>query len=173
MKSARAAPLASRPGCAEHLTGYQTKRQRKKKQKHYDPCDSAIGSQIFVSHNENGTPKDKSALTNVQRFLYIALYKRIHFKTHQNCEFATQQLGAQRLLIGVDIDDALFDSCVLFLICDDRDKSSKRCKSIQNKDNALYLQLFSQKMTTLTKYPQQLSSLLMRCNVLTWSVCLD
>lgn len=39
-----------------------------------------------------------------------------HFNTHQNCEFATQQLRAEGLLIRVDIDDALFDSCVLFLI---------------------------------------------------------
>lgn len=50
----------------------------------------------------------------------------IHFNTHQNCKFATQQLGAERLLIRVDIYDALFDSRVLFLICDDRDKAFKR-----------------------------------------------
>lgn len=33
--------------------------------------------------------------------------------THQDCKLATQQLRAQRLLVRVDINDALFDSCVL------------------------------------------------------------
>lgn len=33
--------------------------------------------------------------------------------THQNGEFAAQQLGAEGLLIGVDVDDAFLDSCVL------------------------------------------------------------
>lgn len=35
--------------------------------------------------------------------------------THQNCEFATQQLRAEGLLIGVDVDDAFLDSCVLIV----------------------------------------------------------
>lgn len=35
--------------------------------------------------------------------------------THQNCEFATKQLRAEGLLIGVDVDDAFLDSCVLIV----------------------------------------------------------
>ena len=35
--------------------------------------------------------------------------------THQDCELATQQLRAQWLLVRVDVEDALFDSCVLRL----------------------------------------------------------
>lgn len=33
--------------------------------------------------------------------------------TYQDCEFTTEQLRAQRLFVRVDINDALFDSCVL------------------------------------------------------------
>ena len=39
----------------------------------------------------------------------------IHAQTHQDCELATQQLRAQGLLVGVDVEDALFDSRVLRL----------------------------------------------------------
>lgn len=43
--------------------------------------------------------------------------------THQDCEFATEQLGAQGLFVWVDIDDALFYSCILILIGDKKNSN--------------------------------------------------
>ena len=68
--------------------------------------------------------------------------------THQDCKFAIEQLRAKRLLVRVDIDDALFDSCVLKHDMNDAAKSAgKHGTAPDNKSDSVivYLLLYELK----------------------------